>query len=159
MDTTIRTFQVLSISSSLVLSGANIGASILTLPILYTRPSSISTSIFQELYSRGAVTLVPLSLFSASCSAVVAYLLPDQRGLWGLAGLVTITQLPWTLLVMMGGIKRLNQIAESKEEQEKAGKEEVTGLLKEWAWMNVVRGGFALAGGLVGLWALTDGPK
>lgn len=74
-----------------------------------------------------------------------------------MAGVATITQLPWTLLVMMPGIKKLNAVAESKIEQEKADGKEVAGLLREWAWMNVVRGGFALVGGLVGVWAVIDG--
>lgn len=159
MDNTTRSFQVLSLTTSLVLSGINFGASALTLPILYTRPPSISTPIFEELYTRGGVLVVPLGLFSASCSAIVAYSLPDQRSLWVAAALATIGQLPWTGLVMMTGIKKLNAVAESKEAQDKVGMEEVTGLLKEWAWMNVVRGGFALVGGLVGVWALIDGPK
>ena len=159
MDTTTRSLQVLSLTTSLVLSGANFGASALTLPILYTVPPSISTPIFEKLYTRGGVALVPLGIFSASCSAIVAYSLPGQRNLWSAAALATIGQLPWTLLAMMPGIKKLNAIAASKGAQEKTDKEEVTGLLKEWAWMNVVRGGFALVGGLVGLWALIDGSK
>jgi hypothetical protein len=157
MDNTVRSFQVLSLTTSLVLSGANFGASTLTLPILYSRPPSVSTPIFEELYTRGGVALVPLGIFSASCSAIVAYSIPTQRTLWGAAALATIGQLPWTVLIMMPGIKKLNAVAESsKEAQEKADKEEVTGLLKEWAWMNIVRGGFAFVGGLVGIWALID---
>lgn len=156
MDNTIRSFQVLSLTTSLVLSGANFGASALTLPKLYSRPPSVSTPIFEELYTRGGLALVPLGIFSASCSAIVAYSIPSQRSLWAAAGLATIGQLPWTLLVMMPGIKRLNAIAASTALQEVANREEVTGLLMEWAWMNVVRGGFALIGGLIGSWALID---
>ena len=138
MDNTIRTAQVLGLTSSIFLSGVNIGASHLTLPILYTRPASISTPIFNEFYIRGAVTLVPLGVFSASCSALVAYLLPSQQTLWAIAGVATFAQVPWTLLVMMKTISRLNAIAASKAEQEKASKEEVVALLRRWAWMNIV---------------------
>lgn len=73
--------------------------------------------------------------------------------------MATISQLPWTLVVMMPGIKKLNAVAESREMQEKADAREVEGLLREWTWMNVVRGGFALVGGLVGVWAIIDGEK
>ena len=159
MDNTIRTAQVLGLTSSIFLSGVNIGASYLTLPILYTRPASISTPIFNEFYLRGAVTLVPLGLFSASCSALVAYLLPSQRKLWAVAGASTFAQVPWTLLVMKGTIDVLNAIAASRVEQEKASQAEVVGLLQRWAWMNVLRGLLALVGGLIGLWAVVEGPR
>ena len=159
MDNTIRTAQVLSMTSSIFLSGINIGASLLTLPILYTRPPSISTPFFNEFYNRGAVTLVPLGLFSASCSALVAYLLPSQWTLWAVAGVSTFAQVPWTVLVMMTTVKRLNAIAGSKVEQEKASKQEVVALLRQWTWMNVVRGGLAALGGLIGVWAVVEGQK
>ena len=159
MDNTIRTAQVLSMTSSIFLSGINIGASILTIPILSTRPTSISTPFFNEYYDRGAVTLVPLGLFSASCSALVAYLLPSQRHLWAIAGVSTFAQLPWTVLVMMNTVKRLNAIAASKVEQEKASKQEVVALFRQWAWMNIVRGGLAALGGLTGVWAIIEGQK
>ncbi|CAF9924767.1 hypothetical protein IMSHALPRED_006294 [Imshaugia aleurites] len=156
MDNTIRTAQVLGLTSSIFLSGINIGASYLTLPILYTRPTSTSAPIFHEFYNRGAVTLVPLGLFSASCSGLVAYLFPSQQTLWAVAGMATFAQLPWTGLVMMKTIKRLNTIAASNVEQEKASQEEVVALLRQWAWMNVVRGLMAMAGGLTGVWAMVE---
>ena len=154
MDTTIRTAQVLGLTSSILLAGINIGSSYLTVPILYTRPTSTSTPFFSEFYIRGAITLVPLGIFSSFCSATVAYLHPAQRELWAIAAAAIIAQTPWTVLVMMGTNNRLNAIAASKIEQEKISSEEVVGLLRQWAWMNVVRGLLALVGGLVGLWAV-----
>ncbi|MCJ1358169.1 MAG: hypothetical protein MMC33_008167 [Icmadophila ericetorum] len=154
MDTTIRTAQVLGLTSSIFLSGINIGASLLTLPILYHHPTSISTPFFSEYYTRGAVTLVPLCVFSSLCSALVAYLLHSQRQLWAVAAVATLSQPPWTLLVMSKTNNRLIAIAASKHEQEKVGNEEVVGLLRRWAWMNIVRGLLALVGGLVGVYAL-----
>ena len=159
MDSTIRTAQVLGLTASIFLSGCNIGASVLTLPILYTRPNPVSTPIFSELYYRGAATLVPLGLFSASCSALVAYLLPSQRLLWTIAAVATAAQTPWTLLAMMGTNNRLNAIAASGVEQEKASREEVEGLLRRWTWMNVVRGLLALVGGLSGLQAISESQR
>ena len=159
MDNTIRGAQILGVTSSLLLAGANIGSSILTMPLLYTRPTSISTPFFSEFYSRGAVTLVPLSIFSATCSGLVAYLLPAQRNQWAMAGMTTISQLPWTLLVMMATNKRLIAVSESQVLQEKAGREEVLGLLVYWARMNILRGSLALVGGLIGMWAMVAGPQ
>lgn len=156
MDTVIRTIQILGLISSIFLSGMNVSASHLTLPTLYTRPISISTPIFYEIYVRGAKTVVPLCIFSTLCSALVAYLSSSQRNqqLWAVAAVATFSQLPWTLLRMKGTIDRLNALAVNKVEQEKANKEDVVGLLRRWAWMNVIRGGLALLGGLAGLWAV-----
>ncbi len=103
------------------------------------------------------MTLVPLGLFSASCSALVAYLLPSQRTLWSVAGVATFAQLPWTLLFMMKTINRLGAIAASKDEQVKASGAEVVALLRQWAWMNIVRGLLAMVGGLAGVWAVVEG--
>lgn len=151
-DTTIRTAQVLGLTSSIFLSGINIGCSILTIPILYTRPASISAPIFNEFYTRGAATLVPLSIFSATCSALVAYLRPSQRKIWTTAALATIAQIPWTLLVMLGTNNRLNAIAAGAH----ASEAELVGLLRRWAWMNVLRGLLALVGGLAGVIAVME---
>jgi len=60
---------------------------------------------------------------------------------------------------MWGTNDRLNAIAASKVEQEKASQHEVVGLLKQWWWMNLVRGSLALIGGLVGVWALIEEVK
>ena len=60
---------------------------------------------------------------------------------------------------MMKTVKRLNAIAASKEEQEKASKQEVAALFWQWTWMNIVRGGFAALGGLTGVWAIVEGQK
>ncbi|KAL8868933.1 MAG: hypothetical protein Q9174_004654 [Haloplaca sp. 1 TL-2023] len=156
MVTLVRTTQTLGLTSTLILSGINFGASLLTLPILYTRNPSISTPIFHELYTRGAVSLVPFGIFSATCSALTAYLLPSQRQLCATAAIATASQTPWTLLVMKGTNDRLNGIAGDKLEQEKVDRDEVVGLLKSWTWMNVGRGLLALGGGMVGLWAVME---
>ncbi len=60
---------------------------------------------------------------------------------------------------MWGTNRALIDIAESKTLQAKTSEGEVVGLLKQWAWMNVVRGVFALVGGLTGLWAVIDGSR
>lgn len=157
MDTTIRTAQALGLTSAILLSGINLGSSLLTIPLLSTRPPSISTPFFHEFYLRGAATLVPLGIFSAACSALVAYLLPAQRRIWTLAAVGAAAQTPWTLLVMMGTNRKLIEIAESAVQREKVGRGEVAGLLARWAWMNAVRGLLALGGGLAGLWAVMEG--
>ncbi|KAF5235153.1 hypothetical protein FAUST_7278 [Fusarium austroamericanum] len=154
MDSTVRTFQVFGLTSSLVLAGVNLGSSHLTVPFLYNQPTSVNTPFFKEFYTRGALTLVPLAIFSGASSGIVAYLLPAQRTLWTVAAVTTLSQLPWTGLGMMATNTRLNDIAASSVEQEKANQQEVVDLLKKWRWMNIVRGFLALAGGLTAVLAL-----
>ena len=60
---------------------------------------------------------------------------------------------------MMKTNTRLNDIAASKIEQEKASQEEVVALLRRWTWMNLVRGLMATAGGLTGVWAIVEGQR
>ncbi|KAM5515861.1 hypothetical protein FOXYSP1_02813 [Fusarium oxysporum f. sp. phaseoli] len=142
MDSTVRTFQVFGLTSSLVLAGINLGSSHLTVPLLYNQPTSINTPFFKDFYTRGAVTLVPLALFSGASSGVVAYLVPAQLALDG----------AW----MMATNNRLNDIAASSVEQEKVGRDEVVALLKKWRWMNIVRGLLAFTGGLSAILALQN---
>ena len=75
------------------------------------------------------------------------------------AGVATISQLPWTLFVMWSTNNALIDIAESKVLQLKASEGEVVGLLKQWAWMNTVRGLLTLVSGLTGLWGVVNGPR
>ncbi|MCJ1309006.1 hypothetical protein MMC25_002661 [Agyrium rufum] len=156
METAIQVLKALGLTSSLLLAGANISSSYLTIPILYTRPASVSTPIFREFYYRGAFSLVPIGIFSATCSALVAFLDPVQRQSWMIAAAVTISQTPFTLIFMMGTNDRLNEIAEMSEgvRAEKVQGDEVVRLLRKWAWMNFGRGLLALAGGLAGLAAV-----
>jgi hypothetical protein len=156
MDSTVRTFQVFGLTSSLLLAGVNLGSSHLTVPLLYNQPTSINTPFFKDFYTRGAVTLVPLAIFSGAFSGLVAYLVPAQRTLWTVSAVATLSQLPWTGLGMMATNNRLNDIAASGVKQEKVGREEVMGLLKKWRWMNIVRGLLALTGGLSAVLALQN---
>ncbi|RGP78024.1 hypothetical protein FLONG3_3859 [Fusarium longipes] len=154
MDSTVRAFQICGLTSSLVLAGVNLGSSHLTVPLLYDQPTSINTSFFKDFYTRGALTLVPLAILSGTSSGLVAYLVPAQRTLWTVAAVATLSQLPWTGLGMMATNNRLNNIAASSVEQEKASRDEVVELLKKWRWMNIVRGLLALTGGLTAVLAL-----
>jgi hypothetical protein len=100
--TLLRTTTSLGISASLVLSGIGLGTSHITLPFLYPLPPSTSTPLFTQLYHRDAATIVPLGLFSAFCLGASAYLDLEKRTAYAIAGLATLSQLLWTLVVMMG---------------------------------------------------------
>src|SRR5690349_18522886 len=123
MDSSTRTFQVFGLTSSLLLAGVNLGSSHLTVPLLYPQPNAVSTPFFKDFYTHGALTLVPLAIFSGASSGIVAYLVPAQRTFWVVAAAATLSQLPWTGLVMMPTNNRLNDIGVSSVEQEKASQE------------------------------------
>ncbi|KAI9889797.1 MAG: hypothetical protein M1814_004899 [Vezdaea aestivalis] len=156
---TTRTTQALSITSTLLLAGTNLSSSYLTIPSLYPLPPRHSAPFFHAIYLKGAISLVPLGFFSGACSAAAAYLVPEQRLLWVGAAVATLAQTPWTLAFMMGTNNRLVAIAKGGERVwEKDGtKEEVEVLLRKWSGMNFVRGGLALVGGAIGLFAVLEG--
>jgi hypothetical protein len=155
MSLEIPILQVLGLSSSLILSGINFGASHLTIPLLYNLPVPTSTRLFSSLYHRGAITLVPLTLFSGLNFGTLAYLIPSQRLTYAIAGASTLSALAWTQIVIAPTNKRLCEVSEMGDvETEKVKGEEVDELLRRWKWMNFVRSGLALAGGLVGFSAL-----
>ncbi|GME24760.1 hypothetical protein BKCO1_23000136 [Neofusicoccum parvum] len=155
--TLLRTTSILGFTSSIYLSGIYFSSSHLTLPILYRFPSSTSTSIFEEFYYRGAITVVPLALFSTLSSGVSAYLQPEKRASFAAAAALTIGTLAWTRAAMMGTIEALVGAARDEKVREKVGENGVVEGLKRWKWMNMVRAGLALAGGVVGLVAVADG--
>lgn len=156
MESFVPVFKASGLTSSLVVAGINLGASHLTVPLLYQQSVATSTTFFKDFYIRGALTLVPLAILSGSASGLVAYLVPAQRTIWTAAAVATLSQIPWTVLGMMATNNRLNDIAATSAQQEKASKEEVVELLKRWRWMNIFRGFLALTGGLLAVGALVN---
>lgn len=143
---------VLGITSTLLLSGLNLGTSLLLIPHLPTLPVETSTPIFDAVYHTGAKAVVPLAATSVLSFGFLAYEVPAQRGsLAGAAGLVAST-LIWTATVVMPVNTRLVNIARGQGKQ--GGKGEVEGLLRSWEWMNYVRGFMALGAGVLALSAV-----
>lgn len=147
-ETILSVTSAVAVTSSIWLSGIYFSNSQLVLPILYRRPVGISSTIFAELFQRGTNTIVPLMVVSALASGASAYLDPQKRVQYAVSGLVTLSTLPWTIFVMMGVIQRLIAIAEDPRLLEKTDQTAVEGLLRSWTWMNFVRAGLSLAGGL-----------
>lgn len=145
--------SLLGITTALFFSGTHFSASQLTLPTLYKLPSATSTSIFSEFYYRGIPVVVPLALSSSLSFATAAILASssDQKIGYGIAAAATIAPLAWTQAVIRGVNLQLIAMAEDARLREKKGEGEVKDLLKKWKWMNNVRAGLALVGGVVGL--------
>ena len=127
----IASAKLLAIPSAFLLSGYYTSASQNSLPLLYTQPASISTPIFTGVYNRGFAVAVPLTLLSTSAFGYLAYALPEKRTIYASAAGVVFSALPWTVAVMLPGIKRLIDIGQGGEVmQEKAERSgEVVGLL------------------------------
>lgn len=153
------TATLLGITSTLVLSGINIGTSLLFVPHLPTLPIEDSTRIFAGLYHDGAKAVVPLAATSILSYAYLAATAPASRS-WALAAGLVVSTLAWTRIVVMPVNKRLVDIARSGGGEARVGgggrdgMSEVEGLLESWCWMNYVRGGVALAAGMVALRAV-----
>jgi len=149
--TVLRTTSLAGFSSSIFLSGIYFCSTQLALPLLYGIPIGTSTKQFDQLYHGGANVVGPLIAFSTACSGASAYLNPEKRVGYAIAASLTFANLPWTRLVMWGGIQRLLAISSDVKLQEKVHVAEVEGLMGQWGWMNLVRAGLAAAGGIVGL--------
>lgn len=153
------TTTLLGITSTFVLSGINIGTSLLFVPHLYGLPIETSTRIFDSLYHDGAKAVVPLAATSILSYSYLAYDLPLQRTELAVAAGLVVSTLAWTQMVVMPVNHRLVSIARmsgsgkvgSGDKVGDGGKSEVEGLLGSWRWMNYVRGLVALAAGLVAL--------
>lgn len=156
MASVVRTTQILGMTASFILSGIFANSTLIAIPPLYTLPTSTSTPVFAEIFHRGTLVVMPLVVLSTLCNAYLAYEIPMSRTAYSVAACATFGTLPWTLLLMKGGIDRLVAIAGSKEMQERVQGKEVEGLLRDWAAKNSVRGFLALVGGLAGLVALVD---
>lgn len=123
------TATLLGITSSFLLSGINIGTSLLFVPHLFTLPTETSTKIFDKLFDDGAKAVVPLAAASIASFAYLAYETPLRRSeLAVAAGLVGAT-LVWTRVVVMPVNERLIEIARGKEEGKIGG--------GRWQWITM----------------------
>lgn len=167
-DTFRGTSAILGITSTLVLSGINIGTSLLFVPRMYTLPIATSTAIFDKLYHNGAKVVVPLAGLAITSFGYLSYSAlasSDQYHHNGTgdhgagavlavaAGLVVST-LAWTRVVVMPVNNQLVDMAHDAHLRERAGPKVVETLLRKWRWMNYVRGFIALGAGVLALTAV-----
>lgn len=153
MSGTIRAVQAIGFASPFFAAGYSFSASQLILPRLYDLPPSTSTPIFRDVYYKGAIVAVPSAVIASVTHAYLAYVgtQSETTALHTAAAVTVLATLPWTRLVMLKGIEKLNGMAESKVEQEKANKSEVEQLLRTWTWQNYVRSVLWVAGGIIGI--------
>lgn len=75
--------------------------------------------------------------------------------MYAVAGGLALAALPWTTLIMMKTIQTLLSVSRDEKVRQKIGQEGTVALLKQWKWMNMVRAGLTLAGGMVGVLTVT----
>lgn len=147
--------KFLSAPTAFLLSGYSASFSQTTVPLLYDKPSAVSTPVFNGVFYGGGAVVVPGSVISVLASGYLAYVFPEQRTLFGTAVVLTLAPPIFTRLVMFKGISRLVEISQNALEQAKADQSgEATQLLQAWVAQNWVRAAMSLAGGLVAMWAI-----
>ncbi|KAK9421137.1 hypothetical protein SUNI508_05985 [Seiridium unicorne] len=159
--TIFHTTQLISLTTSLFLSGINFGASHLTLPILHRLDAqTVSPAAIASLYHRGARLVLPFAILSTLASALVAVQSSGhERTKWVVAAVFTFMSLPFSRVIwretsdaqwkFAGGQRDAEETQSLKSGQDEDQDKEVLKLLKRWKRMNLVRSILALAGGLV----------
>jgi hypothetical protein len=149
--TTAQTAAFAGCISSTLLSGINLSASQLTLPILYRLPSTMTPDIFEELFYRGGWIIVPLTIFSTIASGLAAYNEPSKRFGYIVAAVTSFASMPWTAIIMRPTIQHLIKLAHDEKYCQSVPAADVVALLRRWTWMNNVRSTLALIGGCTAL--------
>ncbi|KAL1860283.1 hypothetical protein Daus18300_009338 [Diaporthe australafricana] len=166
-DTSVlrSTASLVGITATIVLSGFNISTSHLFVPLLYPLDKQTSARMFDRLYHDGMKVVVPLAAAAITSFSYLSYTSssssPSKSGVLGTslargpafalaAGLVVAT-LAWTALVVMPVNKKLISVAREVGAKDKVSAGDVVALLRQWWWMNYVRGTGALVAGVLGL--------
>jgi hypothetical protein len=125
-------------------------------------PTSTLTRQWKYGFEAGKSQNPPIAAVTAASFSYLAWTvrnaplgLSNSARLYGVAAVMTIAIVPWTLLMMSSTNNRL--LAKAKETGSGNGKEddrEVGELLKRWTTLNGVRSLLPLVGGVVGLVAV-----
>ena len=140
------------------------------MPILYGLPSATSTPLWADLFWRGFRSLVPLAVFSGLSSATASFFSTSSSGGaasdasikrarigYAVAAIVTLLPLLWTKVLMQSVNDQLLLLSKDERARTKVGEEGARLLLKKWKWVNNVRAGLALVGGMGGIYTFVDG--
>ena len=109
------------------------------------------------MYVRGKTQNPPIAAVVAGSFSYLAWTLRsvpgNKAGLYGVAAVMTIAIVPWTLLLMNPTNRSLIEKAGAAVEL-KGDEEEVQGLLRRWGNLNGIRSLFPLVGGVAGALAV-----
>ena len=150
---------LIGISGSFFFAGGHYFTSQLTIPILYRLPTAVSTDVFQDLYYRGVKSIVPWAIFSGASFAIAAYNnRGDKRNGYVAGAVAAFAPAVFTALFMASLNTTLIEMSKDERLRSKAGNETIKALLKQWKWMNNVRGAMGALAGTAGLWAYLQKP-
>ncbi|KAK5677470.1 hypothetical protein LTS10_010042 [Elasticomyces elasticus] len=150
--TLLRNAKAIAVPLPFILAGYSYAFSQNAVPGVLDHPATFNTPVFARVFNAGALIIVPGSLLSAATSGYLAYIIPAQRQIWGVAAAASIAPLVWTALIMNSGIKRLIAISEDKAKQEKATANlEHRQLLSKWITQNYMRAGFFFVAGVAAM--------
>ncbi|KAF9887102.1 hypothetical protein FE257_010596 [Aspergillus nanangensis] len=170
-----RIAQTIGLSGSAWLSGNIVTYSMATVPaILHTvhhdgLPLSLAVKTWRNAYELGKAQNPKIAAVTAAsflyCAWAVragtslAPLTPRNSPLlYGVAAVLTVGIVPWTLGVMMPTNNRLLAKADSKGELSQQSCAEVEPLLQKWIKLNVVRGLLPFLGAISGVIAAAPWP-
>merc|ERR1711977_777078 len=130
----IRLAQTLGITSSLILSGMTLSTSLTTVPRLLESPPTLLLQQWGHMYDRGRKTGPPIALLSSTTFFYLAYKAhvsplssssTSSTTPYILAGLLSISIIPYTFAILMQTNKQLLRKVEVLEKVELSGEDEV----------------------------------
>ena len=117
---------------------------------LTTTPPAILQRQWQALYDSGKTWFPPTVVLTSAAFARVAWLARQGGGAnwepWAVSAAATVAIIPFTLLVMMPDIRRLEE-AQGKDKN-------LPGLIAKWSWLNMVRTGLHAVAFGTSLWTV-----
>ncbi|PVH83182.1 hypothetical protein DL98DRAFT_652755 [Cadophora sp. DSE1049] len=167
----IRLAQTLGITSSLILSGMTLSTSLNTVPRLLESPPSLLLQQWGHMYDRGKRTGPPIALLSSTTFLYLAYkahtspslsATPNKVWPYILAGILSISIIPYTFAVLMPTNRQLLRKVEVLGKVELSREDEVEmrdaersahQLVDWWGVLNLGRGVLLVCSGVVGVWA------
>lgn len=163
----LHTTQLVSLTTSIFLSGINFGASHLSAPVIHRLDAQTTApAALAALYHGSARLVLPFAILSTTTAALTAAQSSGrERTNWIIAAVATFASLPWTRTV----IKETSKPTTSMRWAAVDGDDEKTALhveeipshvgdsdeealrkqLKRWRRMSLIRSTLALVGGLV----------
>ena len=99
----------------------------------------------------------PLTLFSAICWSVAAYVDPKGRKAYTTAGILIYATAAYMKAEQWSAIRKLYELTTSMEMQHNTSTEEVDGWLEKWANLHITRSTWAAMAGFIGLFAASYG--
>ncbi|KAK6208489.1 hypothetical protein LQW54_006835 [Pestalotiopsis sp. IQ-011] len=164
----LHTTQLVSLTTSIFLSGINFGASHLFAPVIHRLDAHTTTpAALAALYHRGARLVLPFAILSTTAAALTAAQSSGrERTNWIIAAVATFASLPWTRIIMKETSKPSTSLRwatgdgdeeektalhvdESSSQIDDSDEEALRKQLRRWRRMTLIRSTLALVGGLV----------